>query len=249
MSKNVEYINPAGLRLDGRRPREHRRVLVELGTFPQADGSCTLTVGGTKVVARVTGPKEMGHRTDGTTEGAQISVEAAIPAFAGERRRHGKKARQSSELAQMVLESAQSLVQTSQYPSSRIHILVDVIQHDGGERAAAINAACLALANASIAMRDIPAALTVGILEQQTVCDVTGTELKSQCPLLTVAFRSHEKDAIVLCEMTSRVSELALDDMFRVAAEAAQDLSKLFFDALQVHAKTALDVANDKLAR
>ncbi len=49
MASLIEYINPEGLRLDGRRPREGRRIDCELGILPHADGSAVISQGNTKV--------------------------------------------------------------------------------------------------------------------------------------------------------------------------------------------------------
>ena len=48
-----------GLRIDGRKPNELRRIQSEVGVFAQADGSATITQGNTKVVATVYGPHEV----------------------------------------------------------------------------------------------------------------------------------------------------------------------------------------------
>ena len=52
MSKR-EWVTPEGLRGDGRRARELRRLRVELGVLPHADGSACVEMGNTKVGWRV----------------------------------------------------------------------------------------------------------------------------------------------------------------------------------------------------
>lgn len=48
-----------GLRLDGRRPHELRRIRCKLGVFEQPDGSAYLEQGNTKVLAAVFGPHQV----------------------------------------------------------------------------------------------------------------------------------------------------------------------------------------------
>lgn len=48
-----------GLRLDGRRPHELRRIECSLGLLTQADGSAYLEQGNTKVLATVYGPHDV----------------------------------------------------------------------------------------------------------------------------------------------------------------------------------------------
>jgi ribonuclease PH len=53
------YDSLIGLRLDGRKPNELRKISCEVGVFPQADGSALLTQGNTKVLATIYGPHEV----------------------------------------------------------------------------------------------------------------------------------------------------------------------------------------------
>jgi len=48
-----------GLRLDGRRPHELRRIECSMGLLTQADGSAYLEQGNTKVLATVYGPHDV----------------------------------------------------------------------------------------------------------------------------------------------------------------------------------------------
>jgi exosome complex component RRP41 len=51
-----------GLRIDGRKPNELRKIQCEVGVFAQADGSASLSQGNTKIVATVYGPHEVNKR-------------------------------------------------------------------------------------------------------------------------------------------------------------------------------------------
>jgi exosome complex component RRP41 len=48
-----------GLRNDGRKPNELRKIYCEVGVFADADGSAMIQQGNTKVVATVYGPHEV----------------------------------------------------------------------------------------------------------------------------------------------------------------------------------------------
>lgn len=54
-----ELLSSQGLRLDGRRPNELRRIRCKLGVFTQPDGSAYLEQGNTKVLAAVYGPHQV----------------------------------------------------------------------------------------------------------------------------------------------------------------------------------------------
>ena len=57
--RRTEYINTAGLRQDGRRPKELRRLQCRFGVVPKADGSVYYEQGLTRVIAVVNGPREV----------------------------------------------------------------------------------------------------------------------------------------------------------------------------------------------
>ena len=56
----LELLTDQGLRIDGRKPSELRRIRCSLGIFAQADGSAYLEQGNTKILAAVYGPHEVG---------------------------------------------------------------------------------------------------------------------------------------------------------------------------------------------
>lgn len=45
----MEFVSPEGLRIDGRRPRELRRISCQLDVLTNADGSAIFEMGNTKV--------------------------------------------------------------------------------------------------------------------------------------------------------------------------------------------------------
>ena len=55
----TQLLSDQGLRIDGRKPNELRRIKCSLGVFAQADGSAYLEQGNTKVLAAVYGPHEV----------------------------------------------------------------------------------------------------------------------------------------------------------------------------------------------
>lgn len=79
----MEYINISGLRLDGRRPHEVRRIRSQMGLFPRADGSALLEMGLTKVLAVVHGPRESPFRGSAEHDGAVIECDFRYGACSG----------------------------------------------------------------------------------------------------------------------------------------------------------------------
>lgn len=59
MEANTKQLQQDGLRIDGRRPKEIRKINIRLGVFGQADGSAYIEQGKTKVLATVYGPHQV----------------------------------------------------------------------------------------------------------------------------------------------------------------------------------------------
>lgn len=71
-----------------------------------------------------------------------------------ERKFRPKGDKKSTELEVLLSRTFAEAIITDLYPRSQIDIFVQVLQSDGGEAVAAINAATLAVIDAGVAMRD-----------------------------------------------------------------------------------------------
>ncbi|KAK7196173.1 exosome complex exonuclease RRP41A [Novymonas esmeraldas] len=239
MSRQKEYVSPAGLRLDGRRPQESRRMDIAFGTLSACDGSCDVTLGQSKVCASVFGPRESLHKQEAKHDAVLVTCEVAVAAFAGETRRNPqRRSRLSEDISAAVVQVARSVLLLSQYPNSQIHIYVEVLQQDGNEKIACINAACLALVDANVAMRDAVCCVNVGLLDGHVLTDLTNDELRSQCPVIAAAFTGHDTRNIIWLETTSRLPQESATQLLRSAEKAAADLFETTMrGALEEHAK------------
>ena len=98
-------------------------------------------------------------------------------AFAtGEKRRGPRRDRRAVDWSLQLRRLLEAVVLTELLPRSALHVAVTVLCADGGVRAAAANAALLALANAGVPLRDMCAAASVTLLEGQVVLDPTRAE-------------------------------------------------------------------------
>lgn len=88
----MEFINPAtGLRLDGRKVNEIRRIQCKIGVLSRADGSAFYQQGNTRVIAAVYGPREVTQKSKVLHDRAIINCEFSMAPFStGERRKKTK---------------------------------------------------------------------------------------------------------------------------------------------------------------
>lgn len=231
MSRQQEYVNPAGFRTDGRRPHELRQARIQLGIISGVDGSCELSSGRSKTCATVIGPKESSNRLDKKYGELSVSCEVAIAAFASDTRfKPRRRSNLSDEISAAVEQVARSVIVLSQYPNSQIHIYVEIIQRDGSEKVASINAALLALADANIAMYDVVTCVDAGMTDDAVLVDLTDFELRSQCPVITAAFLGHDPERIVWLEATSRLTDTVSEYLMKAAQRSA---TILFRDTIE----------------
>lgn len=233
-------MNAAGLRLDGRRPQEIRTADVQFDCSTAADGSCTLLSGKSKVCATVFGPQTTDMRQQSKSNEVVVTCEVAIAAFAaGEYRRDPqRKTRHCDDIAATIQQVARSLIVLSQYPNSTIHINVEILRLDGNERTLGINAACLALANARVAMRDIVCSFTVGVVENHLLMDLTTEEIRSEMPMLSIALAGHNHEEIVWFEGMARITPAVLQKMIEKAQQSSIKMFNELRKALEIEAKS-----------
>lgn len=79
MGDRKELLSIEGLRLDGRRAKELRRLSARTGVLPRADGSAYVQMGNTRCLCAVYGPKER-ERGRGAQASASSSSEGRQPA-------------------------------------------------------------------------------------------------------------------------------------------------------------------------
>ena len=172
-----EVLSPEGLRLDGRRPGEIRRLRCQLSAEPKADGSAYLEQGNTKVLVTVTGPHEVSSQRKAQHDRAVLHCTyAALPFSAGQHKNPSRTA--DSELASSVGSVFDPVVQTQLYPRTQIDVSLSVLQADGGVRAACINATTLALIDAGIALEDYVAACAAGSIHGALLLDLNGQVMR-----------------------------------------------------------------------
>ena len=125
----LELISPEGLRLDGRKPHELRKIVCNMGIFTQADGSAYIEQGNTKAIAAVYGPHEMAIRSKALHDKAIINCQYSMATFStNDRKRRPKGDRKSSAMTLALEKTFESAILINLYPRSQIDIYVQVSQ-------------------------------------------------------------------------------------------------------------------------
>ncbi|KAF9984250.1 Exosome complex component RRP41 [Mortierella antarctica] len=223
----VELLTPEGLRIDGRRPAELRKITSTTSVLSQADGSAYLEHGNTKVLAAVYGPREARRRAQALHDRAILNVEFNVAPFStGERRRRTKNDKRLLEMASFVKQTFEPVVITNLYARTQIDIYLQIIQHDGGTLQACINAATMALIDAGIAMTEYVCACTAGWVEREAAIDLNHIEESSDTSEVTIAMLP-KSGKITLMQMESRLHVDKLQEVFALAGEGCKQIHEV----------------------
>ncbi|XP_024029934.1 exosome complex component RRP41 homolog isoform X1 [Morus notabilis] len=222
----MEFVNPEGLRLDGRRPTELRQIRAELGAVAKADGSAVFEMGNTKVIAAVYGPREIQNRSQQISDQALVRFEYSMANFStGDRMRRPKgDSRRSTEISLVLRQTMEACIMTHLMPRSQIDIFVQVLQADGGTRSACINAASLALADAGIPMRDLVTSCSAGYLNSTPLLDLNYVEDSAGGADVTVGIFP-KLDKVTLLQMDAKLPLDIFENVMQLATEGCKAIA------------------------
>jgi len=229
MDKPEKFITD-GIRLDGRKPDEMRPMKIEVGVLNRADGSCYLEFGKNKVLAAVYGPREVHPRHMQKPTTAVVRFRYNMASFSVEERKRPGPDRRSVEVSKVSREAVEPMIFTEYFPKSAIDIFVEVLQADAGTRTAGINAASVALADASIPMRGLISSCAVGKVDGELVLDLMKDEDNYGEADMPVAMTPDGE--ITLLQMDGDFTKEELKKALEMAAEGCKQIYKLQRDAL-----------------
>jgi exosome complex component RRP41 len=231
----VEYVSLDGLRQDGRLGHEVRKIRCASGALSRADGSAYYEQGNTRVLAAVYGPREAPSRARALQDRAVVFAEVATAAFATPGRRRPRKGdRRAVDAAATIKAIFEGVILTKSLPRTQIDIYVQILQNDGGDLVAAINAASIALVNAGIPMSDFVIACTVGYVDKQFVLDLSAVEIGADGPELTLAVLAHS-GKLASFQLESRMPNVTI---LQQALEHGTAGCQQIFDVLDHEVKT-----------
>lgn len=230
-----DFLTPEMLRIDGRRPGEVRPLEFQSGDLVLgADGSASVSMGMTKAIAYVYGPKASSRRSQNSTE-AEVLVEFRTATFGGvDRRKRSKGDRQSQEKSLWLQKLFQEVILVDQFPRSQIEIFVEVLTQDGSPVSAAINAVTVALANAGIPMRDIVSSVTIGLIDSTTVLvDLNQSESEHGSGSGQICLATYARTGgILLLQVESKVQVPAFMEALKTGIASCAQVSKAVRDHL-----------------
>lgn len=178
-------------RPDGRGRDELRRVHLDRGANPYAEGSCLVRCGGTVVMCTASVQHGVPSWRRGSGLGWVTAEYAMLPRATTERsmrERRGPGGR-TAEIQRLIGRSLRAAVSTMAFGERTITIDCDVLQADGGTRTAAITGGAVALADACAwigreteaanPFGSLVAAVSVGLVDGEPTLDLDYAEDKA----------------------------------------------------------------------
>ncbi|MBT1017763.1 ribonuclease PH [Canibacter sp. lx-72] len=181
------------MRAAGRALHEMREVKIERGWSTQAEGSCLISYGNTRVLCTASFIAGVPRWRANSKQGWVTAEYAMLPRATSERMPResvkGKIGGRTHEISRLVARSLRAVVDLSALGENTITVDCDVLQADGGTRTAAITGAFVALADAvecakgeklvrknATVIKDSVAAVSVGIVDGVVMVDLTYAE-------------------------------------------------------------------------
>ena len=146
---------------------------------------------------------------------------------------HGRSGmnRRAIEISKVTGEVFENVILLDQFPGTEISIYVEVLQSDGGTRAAGITCAAVALATSGIPMRDMPYSVSAGKVGETVILDLNKVEDNYSDADMPVAVlpRSNE---VVLLQMDGSLTKKQYSEAMSLIFESGKKISKLQREAL-----------------
>ncbi|HWC13822.1 MAG TPA: ribonuclease PH [Actinomycetota bacterium] len=174
-------------RTDGRGPRDLRRVELEVGFMPNAEGSCLVTMGDTKVICTATVQEGVPRWLKGKGWGWVTAEYSMLPRSTSERVdrevNRGRVGGRTQEIQRLIGRSLRAVTDLTVMGEWSILVDCDVLRADGGTRTASITGGYVALHQAVEWMKSrgslnrdpihtAVAAVSIGIVEGAPCLDL-----------------------------------------------------------------------------
>jgi len=180
-------MTQASTRPSGRTKDQLRPITFERNIAPQAEGSCLIGFGNTRVLCMASVETNLPPWRRGQGLGWVTAEYGMLPRATGKRTRReataGKQTGRTQEIQRLIGRSLRAVVDMAALGENQITIDCDVLQADGGTRTAAITGAYVALSDAIAWMlerelvktnplRNQVAAVSCGIFRGEAVLDL-----------------------------------------------------------------------------
>ncbi len=222
-----------GKRRDGRSFRDLRPIKIEASVLKNAEGSAYIEWGRNKILAAVYGPREATPKHMANPNKAIIKCRYQMAPFSSlEGHSRTGPNRRATEISKVIKEVFENVVMVNEFPGSEIDVFIEVLQGDGGTRAAGLTAASVAMANAGIRMKDLVYAVSAGRIGDHVAIDFDMIEDNYSDADMPVAVAPRNNDVLLL-QMDGGFTKEQFAEAKELILEAGKTISEIQKDALK----------------
>ena len=233
---DMVLLDANGIRCDGRKIDEPRRIMIKAGVLRNADGSAYIEFGDNKILAGVYGPRDVHPKHMSDTDTGILRCRYHMQPFSVTERKNPAPSRREIEISKVIKEALEPAVMLKDFPRTAVDVFIEVLQADGGSRCAALDAASVALADAGIPMRDMVSAIAAGKAADTIILDVNNEEDQAGQADMPVRhmpnlekFTLFELDGVLKPDEYEKCLKTAIDGCKMVYEIQKKALSERFF--------------------
>ena len=224
-----------------RKHNELRIIDIQEDINKNADGSCLISFGGTKVLCTAivedSVPKWLKGQSSGWVTAEYSMLPAATQTRTNREAKTGKQSGRTMEIQRLIGRSIRSVINLKKMPGKQILIDCDVIQADGGTRTTSINGAFIALCiavNRGIKTKKLiinpvnekVAAVSCGIMSNETFLDLDYNE--DSTAIADANFVFSEKSGIVEIQVSGEKRPIHRDEFELMYSYAEKGIKEIF---------------------
>jgi ribonuclease PH len=235
--------------VDGRGPQALRQVKITRNYLKHAEGSVLIEMGDTKVICSASVEERVPQFLRNTGRGWITAEYSMLPRSTHTRTTRdsmtGRASGRSFEIQRLIGRSLRSVADLSGFGEKTVWIDCDVIQADGGTRAASITGAYVALVDAfrkmvrngvieKVPIKDSVAAISVGKVEGEVLLDLNYDEDSRAEVDMNVVMTGDGKFVEVQGTAEEAVfTKRELDELTKMAQKGIRELTRIQKKALE----------------
>ena len=156
---DIVLLDENGIRSDGRKVNETRKVSIKAGVLKNANGSAYIEFGENKILVGVYGPRDVHPKHMSDTDTGILRCRYHMAPFSVGERKNPAPSRREIEISKVIKEALEPAVMLKQFPRTAVDVYMEILQADAG-----------------IPMRDLVAGCAAGKAADTVILDVNNEE-------------------------------------------------------------------------
>ena len=233
---DIVLLDENGIRSDGRKVNETRKVTIKAGVLKNANGSAYIEFGDNKILVGVYGPRDVHPKHMSDTNTGILRCRYHMTPFSVGERKNPAPSRREIEISKVIKEALEPALMLKQFPRTAVDVYMEILQADGGTRCAALTGASVALADAGIPMRDLVAGCAAGKAADTIILDVNNEEDQAGQADLPIGYMPNlekitllQLDGILTSDEYQKCLEIGIDGCKQVYEIQTKALQEKYF--------------------